>query len=371
MSLEKRNGTRAGTVIGVHVELDFRTDYLPPRQILTGFLMLAEQSAIDLDLRCRKTLSDSHPERALVRATVDGHEIAYDVADDYYFDQEKTEELLSSLDAYFKRSYDPLTHDGWEGAERIHRLGFNYHVELRHKAFHTLDWAEPKRYARVVARRLLGHEVRPLVDTYEVTPHFVAEPTAIFYARVWNPAGETLGESVSADVSEHRSMLNEMRAECVRQLNAEFGPRFSGGLEPTAYALAHPDYSSLVKDRTKTSKKAYLEQMHRTDVCVGSLGLGDANGWKMGEYVAASRAIVNERMRYLVPGDFAPGRNYQEFTTADECVEQVGRLLNNPEAVHQMKCENQHYYREYLRPDKLVLRSLQTLQNVVQRRNDP
>ena len=123
MSLEKRNGTRAGTVIGVHVELDFRTDYLPPRQILTGFLMLAEQSAIDLDLRCRKTLSDSHPERALVRATVDGHEIAYDVADDYYFDQEKTEELLSSLDAYFKRSYDPLTHDGWEGAERIHRLG--------------------------------------------------------------------------------------------------------------------------------------------------------------------------------------------------------------------------------------------------------
>ena len=223
----------------------------------------------------------------------------------------------------------------------------------------------------MVARRLLGHEVRPLVDTYEVTPHFVAEPTAIFYARVWNPAGETLGESVSADVSEHRSMLNEMRAECVRQLNAEFGPRFSGGLEPTAYALAHPDYSSLVKDRTKTSKKAYLEQMHRTDVCVGSLGLGDANGWKMGEYVSASRAIVNERMRYLVPGDFAPGRNYQEFTTADECVEQVGRLLNNPEAVHQMKCENQHYYREYLRPDKLVLRSLQTLQNVVQRRNDP
>jgi hypothetical protein len=141
-------------------------------------------------------------------------------------------------------------------------------------------------------------------------------------------------------------------------LQAEFGPRFAGGLEPTAYALR--TYPALVKDRTKTSKRAYLEQVRTTDICVGSLGLGDANGWKIGEYVAASRAIVNERMRYLVPGGFGAPVNFLEFATSSECVERVGELLDSPDRVLEMKIANHDYYMRYLRPDQMIMRTLET-----------
>jgi hypothetical protein len=342
----------------MQVTLDFQTDYLPPRQILTGFLMLAAQGVIDLDLSYGKRLPNTHPERALVRAQVGGRSVAYDVADDYYFDRAKTEELLSSVTHYFKRSFDPLTHAEWTGAEKIHRLGFNYHAEIRHRAFFALDLVDPRQFTGRRLRRIMGHEPRPLVDRYEVEPTFVEKPMAMFYARLWDPAGESRSERTTPEVAEHRKMLNEMRAACVRQLREAFGDRFSGGLEPTPFTLAHPVYSGLIKNRSETSKRAYLERMHRTDVCVGSLGLGDANGWRVGEYVAAARAIVNERMRYLVPGDFDEGKNYLGFTTADECIVQVGSLLDDPDAVYAMKRANQAYYREYLRPDRMIWNTL-------------
>lgn len=50
--------------------------------------------------------------------------------------------------------------------------------------------------------------------------------------------------------------------------------------------------------------------MRRSDICIGSTGLWDSIGWKTGEYVAAARAVVNERFVYEVPGGFREGVNY-------------------------------------------------------------
>lgn len=341
------------------VALDFQTDFLPPRQILAGFLLLEEQGAIELNLTYGKTMHDRHPDRALVRATVDGCAVAFDVNDGYWYDQQSTERLLTEVDVLFKRSWDPATHGAWRGGDRIRPLGFNYHAETRHRVFRDLDMADPKGYIRSRGRLVLRRGVRPLVEFYEVEPRFNPEPAALFYSRLWDPLGESPQTELPAEDAEHRVALNAVRADCVRLLRDNYGPRFAGGLEPTPYALTH--HPELVKDRSKTSKRAYLAQVRTTEICVCSLGLSDANGWRVGEYLAASRAIVNERMRYLVPGGFTEGTNFREFTTADQCVRIVGELLEDPDTVYAMQVANHAYYLDWLRPDRLIWHALESL----------
>ena len=94
--------------------------------------------------------------------------------------------------------------------------------------------------------------------------------------------------------------------------------------------------------------------MRRSDICIGSTGLWDSIGWKTGEYVAAARAVVNERFVYEVPGGFREGVNYLGYASAEECVAQVDLLMRCPDAVQRMKEANAAYYREWLRPDALV-----------------
>ena len=177
----------------------------------------------------------------------------------------------------------------------------------------------------------------------------------MFQARMWNPRGEST-QTAPSEVQERRHALNELRANCVRLLR-RLGPRVTAGIQATPYALA--TYPDLISGRSATSKRKYLERMHATDICVATLGLGDSNGWKLGEYVAASRAIVTERLRYQVPGGFVAKTNYLAFSTGQECAEHVATLMSDPEATHAMQCANYAYYKGWVRPDQLVLRTLE------------
>jgi hypothetical protein len=91
---------------------------------------------------------------------------------------------------------------------------------------------------------------------------------------------------------------------------------------------------------------------------VATLGLNNSNGWKLGEYVALSKAIVTEPLRYLVPGNFAKEQNYLEFTAPEELVESAARLFDNKDLRFAMMTNNYTYYQAYLKPDVLILNSL-------------
>ena len=105
--------------------------------------------------------------------------------------------------------------------------------------------------------------------------------------------------------------------------------------------------------------------MRSCDICIGSMGLHESIGWKTGEYVAAAKAIVNERFRYRVTGNFAEGKNYLPFTDADQCVAAVRQLAESPEARYKMQKANEDYYRNSLRPDALVKNSLDTVNRIL------
>jgi hypothetical protein len=157
-------------------------------------------------------------------------------------------------------------------------------------------------------------------------------------------------------LNEERRYINQMRIDVVRKLKNMPEIRFVGGLlnNGTSQALA-PD---LVMPAKMVDRRNYLRLMHKSDICIGTMGLHESIGWKTGEYVAAAKAIVNEKFHYTVPGDFAPEKNYLEFETAEQCIAAVESLIASPEKVYEMKCRNREYYLNYLRPDVLIRNTL-------------
>ena len=96
------------------------------------------------------------------------------------------------------------------------------------------------------------------------------------------------------------------------------------------------------------------------------MGLFESIGWKTGEYVAAAKAIVNERFHYTVTGDYREGEHYLPFETAEDCLAAVEQLVRDPEKLYAMKRVNEVYYRNYLRPDVLVKNSLEQIDRALE-----
>jgi len=68
--------------------------------------------------------------------------------------------------------------------------------------------------------------------------------------------------------------------------------------------------------------------------------------------------ILSERLVYETPGSFAPGKNYIEFTSPEECLNGAVRLIEDVALRQQLMRSNAAYYRDYLRPDALVRNAL-------------
>ena len=159
------------------------------------------------------------------------------------------------------------------------------------------------------------------------------------------------------------------RAECIRRLKNQFRGSFLGGLENNTFTQKnYPD--CVVEQPWMTKKGEYLKQLNQAVIGIYTLGLHGSSGMKMGEYIAGSKAIVSEKLRYQAPGDFAKDKNYLEFSTLDECVEKVALLMENKEKRCAMMLENFRYYNNYLRPDMLVWNSITAALRVLIRKNE-
>lgn len=151
-----------------------------------------------------------------------------------------------------------------------------------------------------------------------------------------------------------------MRIAILRNLKEELGDNFLGGLHPASFDAQMVPVLIVAKNLVRREK--YLELMHSCNNAIGSAGLHESIGWKTGEYVAAGKAIVNERFCYEVPGDFCEGKNYLPFSSVEECVGNVKYLLEHPEETVRMQLRNREYYETYLAPDKLTERTLHSVE---------
>lgn len=316
-------------------------------QILTGFLSLEEKGIISVSIKKNKLIEEQTGNLAAVIVDYDGIRIVYDVMDGYQNPQ-GMKYLLDNSDYYFKRSFSSKLNNELFDKEynnKIHRLGMNYLVSCANNPYNSMS-------LRSVLFALRGDKP----NSYFINERFETTPVKkhgnfkiLFLTRLWDH---------SIDNAEK---LNEQRINIIRMLKKKYRDKFIGGirLSELAKELA-PD---LVVSKQFTERANYLKLLREADVCIGTLGLHQSTGWKTAEYVASSKAIVNEELFYEVPGSFSNGINYLSFSDEQECCNHVERLLADPEYLFNMKVENNKYYKNWLRPDVLIQNTLNIVDN--------
>lgn len=334
-------------------------------QLLTGFGLLARDGRVKVRLRRARNLHTESGTRLDV--LLQGRwRLVYDLADAGSINPGHG---IDEADTYFKRSYGPKARNH-PGARKIFPLGLNYPV------YGPGDWRVRRMVwaARGIRLREFGNPLTQVLrlgnwssgalqmnsgrsvcslEHFEQQPRVEDEPRVLLLTRTWDPSTQRDQETVA-----RWHALNATRAACIRALRTEFGPRFVGGFAPHEYARR--TYPDCVVDGGVTNKGSYLQLMKGADICIATEGLAGSNGWRLGEYVAASRAIVSEPLRYEVPGGFQAGQNYLEMNSPEEGVARVAGLAADPDRRLRMMQQNHRYYKGFLRPDALVWNSLVT-----------
>lgn len=336
--------------------------YSRPASILyTGFGELAHRGALRVEW-ARVAGASANPYVHLQHLEVDidgGPRLLYDVGDAYTLDSSID---FSRVTLVLKRSYRPDYLARHPFGARVLPLGLCYYVRSPYdEGLHRALWmANDRDKLRQIVRsvplfaRLLGVRdtvVDSSVAAYEMPPPFDQEPRVSFAARLWKPHHVPEGP-----LRQEREQMNRLRIDLVRALRRAFGDRFVGGIEPEPYAASVAADCLLTVDAVR--KRAYLDSMQHAPICVTTRGLREADGFKLAEYIAASRAIVAERGENLIP-DFEAGRDYLRFQTVDQCVAQVARLMDDAALRRTLMERARSYYQAHLRPDRLVMNSLQ------------
>ncbi len=326
--------------------------------IYTGFKLLEAQRRIKLRYKVIKNppypLPTLSPVELLVE--IDGKkQLLFDLGD---FGEVKPE-LLQQTDAYFKRSF-PMEYAEYPPAG-LYPLGLAYFVnevfpsifELRRSSLEKTPRQRLQRLTKSLASGLMAvntHFFRFNIHNCYSAADFSLPPRVIFMCRLWDP------DETKPKYRDQREQINQMRAECVRKLRAEFGNHFLGGLAHNDYTRKHfPD--CLISDPKMSNFKNYIQIMKQIPIGIATTGLHDSIGWKFAEYVAFSKAVVSEKLHYYVPG-LKEGRNYLAFESADECVQQATRLMQDRSLREEMMRNNHTHYLNYGRPDVMVWRAL-------------
>jgi hypothetical protein len=336
--------------------------------VLTGLGMLAREGRIRLDVEIAPEapplghgpwhLRDKQRPQTILE--LDGGGSA--VIDSHDSWEIQTQDLLRH-DLYFKRSLRPES--VWmPRGERLRALGLLN--EVRADFIDVAELRSELGAARSAPQRLriflrwaawcgaarVGLGGRPNWSRMYAPPTPGQSQRVLLMAGLWDPAQVPAAEAAQrAD----RDAVNRQRVECIRALRRAFGARFHGGVRPGEFARRYAPDVMLGSER-EASRREFLRRVREHAVCVTSHGLNGSNGFRLAEYVAFSRAIVCEPLRYALPGAFAPGTHYLEYTTPEECVARVAWLFDRPDWRDEMARRNWEWYSSWQRPDRLALR---------------
>jgi hypothetical protein len=86
------------------------------------------------------------------------------------------------------------------------------------------------------------------------------------------------------------------------------------------------------------------------------VGLHGSNPWKLVEYLAGSRAIVSEPLRYELPESLTGTAEF--FDDPKQCVELCTALLDSRSRRAELQGRSRSYWLQNVRPDRLLARRL-------------
>lgn len=279
-----------------------------------------------------------------------------------FFDMHDSHEIdltqLAVCDLYFKRSLSRRPDLDPVQVRKIRAWGLNYPVESN--AFDLFGLRRHLRFnrgynqLRECWRHFPGARHRSLsASKFEGMP-LNTPPKALLMTRLWDPEDDP---ARSEEKKAHFARINEERVQCVRRLRAAFGAQFFGGVANTALARrCYPD--AIVPQSEVTSKWRYLELVRQHPICITTSGLHGSTGWRMGEYVAMSRAIISEKLENEVPGGFGSPSHYLAFTSSAECEDMVRRLMTDAELRGELMRACHQHYLAHGRPEQIVWNAL-------------
>jgi hypothetical protein len=338
------------------------------QQLYTGFRLLHRSEFLRLSQEMRRTpVSYRNDAPHLADASHAHLDAVVGEQLRLHFDTHDSQELalgeLESCDFYFKRSYLSTAVEALPANERskVIPLGLNYRVlpdvadsfaMRRAWRMNGLSGATLTALKQALdTNNRFGFQ--PRLPQMEAPPNLRADPNVLFLVAAYDPHDDPARSQEKID---DRIYINETRARCLRLLKDALGARFTGGFSHSRFTAEQ--YPDLVVPAGSTSQPRYLRTLQSFPICVASTGLHGSTGWKMAEYVAFSKAILSERLVYETPGAFAPGKNYIEFTSPEECLNGAVRLIEDVALRQQLMRSNAAYYRDYLRPDALVRNAL-------------
>ena len=332
-------------------------------QIYSGFFELAKKGIINLSIKRLKYSSSADP---IINVVVDKkHRVIYDTIDGLNWIRGGVEENLTHFqkkyiaDFYFKRSYNERMQEYAPANCKVFPLGLNYNIQPDKNLLFLTDSVNDKiKYifkTNKLLKKFSGKTFYHASD-FEYYPIKPKENKILFFTRLWNP-----DESKSESSREHRKQINIMRVQCIEACRKKYGKMFTGGLIMDAYASKH--HKELAIPDHFTKKGNYIASVKDHTICIATTGLHDSIGWKLAEYVAASRVVVTEPLKFSLPGNFNKGENYFEFETPEQLISQIDFLQSNPGQVLQTMKNNYYYYNNFVKPERLILNTLLTVVN--------
>ncbi len=352
------------------------------RQIYTGLFELAHAEIIDLKLT-EDNWNHSYQTHNLVKVSVNKEfDLLFDTNDGCYWIHDTLEnniaffssEILPRFKYVFKRSYNPdiLSLFGDE-RHKFKPLGFNYELSSNANIADLIGYGWVAKLKKALKRsdlfcKITGKESNNLVNyqNFEfapIPPRGAELPRILFFTRLWDPEAPEVhlapGETRSS-IADDRTSINEMRIRCLDSCRRHFKERFIGGLTKDVFSTKVAPH--LVAPKTLTHKQNFLQLIKQSHICISTAGLHKSTGWKFGEYVAASHAIVSEKIYDQVPGAFGVPVNYLEFADDAELLDAIQRLTDDRSLLKQMMWNNYAYYQTYSRPQNLILNALLSIE---------
>jgi hypothetical protein len=338
------------------IPFDCEVSYSPAlhlNQIYDGFEKLEKAGVVRLSVK-RASGAPSSLLKVLVN---NKYRVIYDTLDGLNWIKGSEEENLNyfkhniTADFYFKRSFNQKIVENAPKNCCVFPLGLNYFIKSKGKF--SGDWQQ-KIKDLIKNNAIISkyyNKTNFYSSSFEFYPMPLNESKILFMARLWNP------DEVSLDyLKAEREQINKNRIEHIRACRQVYGDNFIGGLRHDAFSMRYA--KDLLLPFSLTKKENFLKTIRECNICVATTGLHRSIGWKFGEYVAASRAIVSEALAYQLTGDFEKDKNYLEFTNTTELINSLNALKNDKEKIFEMMTNNFQYYNNYVRPDKLVLNTL-------------
>ena len=344
-------------VAGIECNIISTSDSNHLSQIYTGFKQLQSEGRIRLSqsFHDRSAASDENTAPHKLLVLINGRRVLYDMSDGGGIHKE----AIERIDFCFKRSFSKERVKALGVEAKVFPLGLNYAVApdrvdffgfrraLRHaKGIHRVTGA-------LYALKCYRSSKHLRVNQLQAPPNFEAPARIIFLTTTYDP-----GRSKTDQKKKETDHINRTRAECIRALRREFGDRFLGGISFNA-GIKKGYEDCLIPDKAFTRRDNYIRILKHYPICVATTGLHGSIGWKFGEYVALSKAILSEKLLYAAPG-LQPGKNFLEFATPAQCVEEAQRLMTDRDLRAQIMLNNAYYYMEYLKPDVMIMKSILT-----------